>query len=94
MDGITDFTHGEDHLSFGPSVAVTDASFATATAATLDDALAAAQADIGGGAVDLVAVQVGNDVVVFGDSHGLNEADAAVVLVGKTLADIGASDFI
>jgi hypothetical protein len=44
--------------------------------------------------VDVVAVQVGNDVIVFGDSHGLNEADAAVVLVGKTLADIGASDFI
>jgi Ca2+-binding RTX toxin-like protein len=94
MDSITDFAHGQDHLSFGGELSVTDATFATATAASFNDALTAAQGDIGAGTADVVAVQVGNDVIVFADAHDGNEADAAVVLVGRTLADITASDIV
>ena len=44
-----------------------------------------------------MAVQVGTDVVVFADSHhdgSITGADDAVTLVGKSLADISASNFI
>jgi hypothetical protein len=45
------------------------------------------------GAADYVVVQVGTDVVVFaGDTGGAS--DTSIVLVGKTLADISASNII
>ncbi len=61
----------------------------TATAADYAAALSAANAKIAAGASDYVAVKVGADVIVFADSHHNNgTADAAVVLVGKSLSDI------
>jgi len=39
-------------------------------------------------------VQLGSDVIVFADEDNTNEADAAVVLVGKSLSDIAPSDII
>jgi len=91
LDRITDFTHGEDRLVFGEHLTLTDTDFTTAQAASYADALAAATTQIASGATDLVAVQVGSDVIVFADSSHHNHVDAAVVLVGKTLADIGGS---
>ena len=93
LDRILDFTHGEDRLFFGHGQVATAANFATATAADFASALAAANGKIASGAADFVAVKVGADVIVFADSHHDNGgADAAVVLVGKSLADIGAGD--
>ena len=59
------------------------------------EAKAIADAQIAGGIVNVVAVQVGADVVVFGDSSGDDgSADSAVVLVGKTLNDISVANII
>jgi hypothetical protein len=49
------------------------------------------------GANDIVAIQVGSDVVVFADSNNsgtLTAADNAVVLVGRTLTDIDSSNIV
>jgi hypothetical protein len=41
-----------------------------------------------------VAIQVGGDVLVFVDSAANNTVGDAVVLVGKSLADIDAGNFV
>lgn len=64
------------------------------TAADFASAVSAAQARIGAGASDVVAVQVGADVVVFADIGPANTIDAAVILVGRSLADIDSSSFV
>lgn len=94
---ITDFTGGSDKLSFGDDevpMTVTADNFATATAGSYADAVAAAKADIAAGTADVVAVQVGADVIVFADEDHENQIGAAVVLVGKSLADIAPGDFV
>lgn len=64
---------------------------------TADDyatALRIANAVIGSGGANFVAVAVGADVVVFADSANNNGlADDAVVLVGRGLGDIGPGQF-
>lgn len=95
LDRITDFTHGEDRLGFGDHanhVSLAGHPMATGSAADYGDALAFAGQQIGSGAADLVAVQVGGDVIVFADSALRDHVDGAVVLVGRTLADIGQWD--
>ena len=94
LDRITDFTHGEDKISFGGHLSVTSSNFETATATTFADALALAKTDLAGGHIDVVAVQVGADVIVFADTHHNDHIDSAVVLVGATLAGIAPGDFI
>ena len=92
LDRITDFTHGEDRLGFGGQMSLAGHSFWSGSAATYGDAVAAATQQITSGAADLVAVQVGTDVIVFADSSLHNHVDAAVVLVGQTLAGISQWD--
>ena len=93
LDRIVDFTHGEDRIVFGRDDVATAANFATGSAADFASALALANGKIAGGAADFVAVKVGADVIVFADSHHDDgTADAAVVLVGRSLADIGFGD--
>ena len=92
LDRITDFTHGEDRLGFGGQMSLAGHSFWSGSAATYGDAVAAASQQITSGAADMVAVQVGSDVIVFADSSLHNHLDSAVVLVGKTLADINQWD--
>ena len=60
------------------------------TAANYDDAFAAATALRTGPEVLYVSVQVGADVVVF----GLGPASSAVLLTGRTLADIGFGNIV
>jgi Ca2+-binding RTX toxin-like protein len=92
VDRISDFTHGADRLGLGNHVSLAGHSLATGTEATYADAFAAAKLLIASNAADLVAMQVGADVVVFADSSLHDHMDAAVVLVGKTLADVSAWD--
>ena len=93
LERVTDWTHGQDHLVFGPRDVATAANFATATAGDFSAATTAANAKIAAGSADYVAVQVGADVIVFADSHHNNgTADAAVLLVGRTLADVTFGD--
>lgn len=91
LDQITDFTHGEDKLVFNDGPIATATNFATATAADFQTALADANTQMAAGA-DYVAVQVGANVVVFSDEAGEHHVESAVLLVGKTLADIAFSD--
>jgi len=91
IDHITDFTTGADRLVFDDAPAATTAGFATDTAADFNTALADANAKMAAGA-DFVAVQVGADVVVFADEVGEHHVESAVLLVGKTLADIASTD--
>ena len=92
LDRILDFTMDEDTLDFGEGLAATEESFASATADDYAAALAAANAAMADGTVDFVAVQVGPDVIVFGDADAEAGADQAVVLAGRTLTDVGFGD--
>jgi Ca2+-binding RTX toxin-like protein len=68
--------------------------YAETTAASYAAAQAFANARVGGGAIDYVAVQVGGDVFVFADALNNNGvADVAVRLVGRSLADISQLNF-
>ncbi len=92
LDRILDFTHGQDKLVFDDDgLVATPANFATGSAADYAAALADANAKLASGA-DYVAVQVGGDVVVFAAELGEHHVESAVLLVGRTLADISASD--
>lgn len=90
LERITDFTHGVDHLRLDGDHAATTANFGTATATDYASALTQAQTLAKAGDA-YVAVQVGSDVVVFSAEHG--HLESSVLLVGKTLTDISASDF-
>jgi len=93
LDRVLDFTTAEDTLDFGAGLAATEESFATDTTADYATALAAANVQIGDGTtVDFVAVQVGADVIVFADTDAEAGADQAIVLVGRTLADVSFGD--
>src|SRR5262249_40901380 len=74
-------------LHFAPA-ATGAAAYSETTAADFGAALTAANTVLGGGTVDVVAVQIGSDVVVFADTNAGNSAGDAIVLVGKSLTDI------
>jgi len=90
LDRILDFADG-DRLVFDDGAVADEDNFATATATDFADALAQATALVEGGS-EYVAVQVGDDVVVFATEDGEAEVESAVVLVGRTLSDVGFGD--
>ena len=91
LDRITDFTHGQDRIVFDDAPVATAANVVTDTAVDFKTALADANAKMAAGA-DFVAVQVGADVIVFADEVGEHHVESGVLLVGKTLIDIGFGD--
>jgi Ca2+-binding RTX toxin-like protein len=92
LDAISDWEAG-DHLAF--ATAATSGDYLELTAADYASALSLANAQIAGGVVNFVAVGVGSDVVVFADSFGNNGvAEDAIVLTGRTLADIDAANIV
>ena len=93
LDRILDFAHGEDKIVFDDDgLIATDANFATATAADYASARAIANARMADGSADFVAVQIGGDVVDFATELGEHHIESAVLLVGRSLMDISASD--
>jgi len=92
LDVITDFTHGDDRIGFGGRASLTGHDSETITPTDYASALAQAKLDIGSGAVDIVFAQVGSNVVVFADSDLHDRVGGAIVLQGKTLADINHFD--
>ena len=99
LDSIIDWS-AEDRLYFQngntdlPSGAGTALNYSETTAGDYAAALSLANAQIAGGTVDYVSVQVGADVFVFADSQNNNgTTDSAVRLVGRSLADISFSNF-
>jgi Ca2+-binding RTX toxin-like protein len=93
LDQILDW-QATDALHFAAGGAATDGvNYIELTAASYDAALALANGQIAGGVVNYVVVQVGSDTVVFTDTGNDNgTAEDAVVLVGRTLADISAAN--
>jgi Ca2+-binding RTX toxin-like protein len=97
LDRISDWA-SEDRLFFAdgsnaPAGAGTAGNYVESTQADYAAALSFANGQIANGQ-NYVAVQVGADVIVFADSASNNgSADSAVMLVGRTLADIAFDDF-
>jgi Ca2+-binding RTX toxin-like protein len=90
MDTITDW-QSTDRLSFSPA---TGFGLAKITAIDFSLAQSMANAQIIQNNATYVAVAVGGDVIVFTNSQGLHAAaDEGVILAGRTLADISASNF-
>jgi len=97
IDVIGDWESGDSlHFAAVSVAGVPAAQYAELVADSFDHALAAATQQITSAGAVYVAVQVGSDVWVFADTDGVaaNGPDAAVVLVGRTLADIGAGNFV
>lgn len=98
LDRIIDWAT-EDRLVFvttsnAPSGAGTQANYAESTQADYAAAVSFANGMVSTGNVNYIAVQVGADVILFADSGADNGiADSAVMLVGRTLADINFDDF-
>lgn len=89
FDHITDWSSVDKiRLGFalGPAYAETTASDFTAAVLT-------AQSTFAAGAIEVLAVQVGSDVVVFVDG-ARNTIETGAILVGRTLNDISAGNFI
>ena len=100
MDTVIDWSSA-DRLSFvfGGGTLLTPAgnasNYVETTAGSFSAALATANAQIAGGVVEYVSVQVGGDVIVFADDNGDHgAADDAVILRGQTLANIDASNIV
>ena len=93
LDQVSDFAQGEDKIDFGGIETVDAGDFATATAEDFANALTSANAIMGDSGEHVVAVQVGDDVIVFADTGDEGSAASAILLVGRTLADVSASDF-
>jgi Ca2+-binding RTX toxin-like protein len=94
LDQIRDWssTDSLDFTGIGPA---TGTNYLETTATDYASAKAFADAQISGGIVDYVVVQVGGDLVVFADNANNNVAsDDAVVLVGKTLNDIDFTNIV
>ena len=91
IDAINDWTSA-DRIEFGDA-AGSGTNYAEATAADFAAAVTAAEA-LMDGTVIYVAVAIGSDVVVFYDDGGNGTADESVLLVGKTLADIGETNIL
>jgi Ca2+-binding RTX toxin-like protein len=94
LDRITDFTHDQDRLAFSDKISIAGSNLVSATESTYADALAFATHQITSGAAQIVTVQLGSDVVVFAGANMDHTVDAAVLLVGKTLADIDQWDVV
>jgi Ca2+-binding RTX toxin-like protein len=68
--------------------------YAELTATDFFDGIGRAGQLLAGGTVEVVAVQVGSDVLVFADAGASNAVDTATFLIGRTLADISADNFL
>lgn len=101
---------GQSTATFGQTDVVTDwnssdtvrfahmsgdaTAYAEGTAADWRTAIDFANSQIGTGAVNAVAVQIGSDVAVFADSADDNGAfEDLIVLSGRTLADVSSVNF-
>jgi len=98
LDRIVDWTGGSrtspvDHIDFSNLAGAVPLTYLELTAGDFAAAKSLADLQIASG-YDYVAVQVGADVVVFVDSAANNGgADDALVLVGRSLADVDYVNF-
>jgi Ca2+-binding RTX toxin-like protein len=91
-DVVTDWSSGDTVRFAHPSGDAT--AYAEGSAADYATATAFANSLIASGAANVVSVQVGADVAVFADSADDNGiADDGLMLAGRTLADVSATNF-
>lgn len=89
---IFDWSPGD--ILDAPGIVVNPSTYAEISAPDSGTAQSLANAAIAGG-IDVVAIQVGADVIVFFDSGNNNgTADDVVVLAGRTLADVDVGGFV
>ena len=96
LDQILDW-QVSDLITFGtgPAADGSDGNYIELSATSYADAQNLANSQIASNSKEYVVVQVGADVVVFADvDGGADDAEDAVVLVGRTLADISALNFL
>ena len=94
LDQILDWSTA-DGMHFGALAAASDGTnYLELSTSTYDAALTLANTQVAAGTNLYVVVQVGSDTVVFVDTDGDHDIDDAVVLVGRTLADIAAANII
>jgi Ca2+-binding RTX toxin-like protein len=96
-DLIADWS-SEDHFNFAQVsiYSILPRQYSEFVARDYDDAYTTANQHIMFTGAHYVAAQVGDDVIVFADTNGDSSdgADIAVMLVGKTLADIAYTNFM
>jgi hypothetical protein len=90
-DRILDYD-ADDQLVFEGGVSIDEDTYFEATTESVEDAYALARERFAGGD-DYVSVQVGDDVYVFAAEGRGDDILAAVVLVGRSLSDVGLGDF-
>ena len=91
-DVVSDWNSG-DTIQFA-HVAGDTSTYAEGMAGDFASATTMANGLIASGAANVVAVQIGSDVAVFADSADNNGTqDDAVVLTGRTLADVSGANF-
>lgn len=97
LDRILDWS-AQDRLHFGaaaaPGAAISTYQESQSPAGDFNAAREAASVLISKSGVSFVAYQIGADVVVFADADGDKAVDNAVLLVGRTLADIDVDSII
>lgn len=96
-DLIADWESGDRlHFAEVSIYSILPTSYSEFVTDTYEHALALANEHISAAGAHYVAAQVGGDVLVFADTDGnpSDGADVAVMLVGKTLADIGLQNFV
>jgi Ca2+-binding RTX toxin-like protein len=87
-DRILDWTAGEDRLFFSDTAGGV---YLEGSAASYADAYGYAMTMISGGSARYMAIQAGGDVAVFADALGNGGISHAVILAGRTLADVSAA---
>lgn len=89
-DRILDWSK-TDHIRFTASEPL---KYVEGTYLTFDDALQEAQHEIAAGRSDIVSIRVGPDIIVFADSGSANTVGHIAILVGRSLTDVSADNFI
>lgn len=97
LDRITDWATA-DRLHFGvagaPGATLSTYQESISASGDFNAARDAATSLVSNAGVSFVAIQIGADVVVFADANGDKTLDNAVLLVGRTLADIDVGNII
>lgn len=89
-DRITDWA-SDDKIQLGAAIG---GAYAEATAPDFFTALSEAQGRITTGQTEVLAVQVGADVIVFADASSGATLNTITVLVGRSLNDIASDNFV
>lgn len=92
IDTVTDW-EAQDRIAFGP-LTVTASNYQEFSAGAYSEAYSYASTKIANKEADVVSVQVGSTVYVFGDVRLTNTAPEVVALANRSLSDINYTNFV